>query len=120
MQDSMNIKLMYSAQKDKYEWPEKRDKIYYPVAHIACKTEPPVTTRNGLHNCFVTTKQMALCYIKSADFIILYGCSLLDFWQTGNFLHYFIHCHTCNKLCHTCNMANFDIFPLRWENFLYY
>ena len=79
MQDSMNIKLMYSAQKDKYEWPEKRDEIYYPVEHIACKTEPPATTRNGLHNCFVTTKQMALCYIKSADFIILYGRSLLDF-----------------------------------------
>ena len=56
MQDSMNIKLMYSAGKDKYEWPEKRDEIYYPVEHIACKTKSPATTRYGLHNCVATTK----------------------------------------------------------------
>ena len=65
MQDSMNIK-----------WPEKGDEIYYLVENIASKIEPPVSTRDGLHDCFMMPKQMITYYIISTDFIILYGCSL--------------------------------------------
>ena len=35
-------------------WLEKSDEIYHLVENIVCKIKPPVPTKNGLHDCFVT------------------------------------------------------------------
>ena len=66
---------MHPHWKDECVWLEKSDKIYYLVENIACKIKPPVPTKNGLHDCFVTLKLMAICYIISTD--ILYAGHIL-------------------------------------------
>ena len=70
---------MYPAGRNGYVLPEKQDEIYYLLENTVCEFEPPVTTTNRLHDHFVISKQMAICYIISNDYIILYECSLFDF-----------------------------------------
>ena len=59
---------MHSPGKDEYVWPEKRDEIYFGK-NIVCKTEPPVPTKNGLHDCFMILKLKAIYHIKSTDIL---------------------------------------------------
>ena len=55
-QEKHQVNVAYPAGKNEYVWPEKLDEYYYLVENIVCKIEPPVTTRNGLHDCFVIPK----------------------------------------------------------------
>ena len=50
------VNAMYPARKDECVWPGKQDEIYYLVGNIVCKIMPPVTTWNGLCDCFVIPK----------------------------------------------------------------
>ena len=134
MQDSMNTKLMLCSLLKMMNMCGQKNELKFILWKILLNIEnieSPETTRNGLPDHFMIPKKMTICYIISTDFIILYGCSSFDFWKTRNFkkngFFYFWHpisyAVTHNKLCHTCNMANFLIFPLRWtltKNFLPY
>ena len=51
-QHEHQVNVVYPVGKNEYVWPEKT-RYYYLMENIVCKIDPPVTIRNGLHDCFV-------------------------------------------------------------------